>query len=142
MSSPFQDQKQFMLACDQTVDEVNIKQARMYMGLIDEEYQELDDAIERKDIVEMADALTDMIVVIIGTGLSIGLDMEAIWDEVMLSNFRKINPETGKVIRREDGKILKPEGWKPPNIQKIIERCRPELLSLETVVVTSEKIVV
>jgi NTP pyrophosphatase (non-canonical NTP hydrolase) len=136
-NSPFEDQKQFMLACNQTVNEVNVKQARMYMGLIDEEYVELDEAIERKDIVEMADALTDMIVVIIGAGLSMGLDMEAIWDEVMLSNFRKIDPETGKVIKREDGKTLKPEGWKPPNIRKIIERCRPELLAD----VTTEKVI-
>lgn len=129
INSPFEDQKKFMLACGQTIDEVNIKQARMYMGLIDEEYIELDDAIEKRDIVEMADAMVDMLVVIIGSGLSMGLDMESLWDEVMLSNFRKIDPTTGKVIKREDGKILKPEGWKAPNLRKVIERCRPELLA-------------
>jgi hypothetical protein len=42
------------------------------------------------------------------------------WKEVMDTNFAKINPETGKVIKREDGKVLKPEGWKAPELAKFV----------------------
>jgi predicted HAD superfamily Cof-like phosphohydrolase len=41
---------------------------------------------------------------------------EAAWNEVMRTNFAKIDPETGKVRKREDGKVLKPEGWTPPDL--------------------------
>ena len=45
-----------------------------------------------------------------------GFDGEGAWKEVMDTNFAKIDPETGKVRKREDGKVLKPEGWKPPQL--------------------------
>jgi predicted HAD superfamily Cof-like phosphohydrolase len=43
------------------------------------------------------------------------------WDEVLRSNMAKVDPLSGKVRRREDGKILKPEGWKPPNLTKFVK---------------------
>jgi predicted HAD superfamily Cof-like phosphohydrolase len=63
------------------------------------------------------DALIDILVVTIGAIHSMGADAEGAWKEVMKTNFAKIDPETGKVRKREDGKVLKPEGWTPPNLK-------------------------
>ena len=63
------------------------------------------------------DALIDILVVTIGAIHSLGANGEAAWNEVMRTNFAKIDPETGKVRKREDGKVLKPEGWTPPNLE-------------------------
>jgi predicted HAD superfamily Cof-like phosphohydrolase len=94
-------------------------QSRLYKKLIDEEYGEFIEAWEANDDVEKIDACFDMIWVIVGYMKSRGWDCEAIWDEGAKSNLAKIDPTTGKVIRRpEDGKILKPEGWKPPDFSK------------------------
>jgi predicted HAD superfamily Cof-like phosphohydrolase len=49
-----------------------------------------------------------------------GADGEGAWNEVMRTNFAKIDSETGKVRKREDGKVLKPEGWSPPNLKPYI----------------------
>jgi predicted HAD superfamily Cof-like phosphohydrolase len=49
-----------------------------------------------------------------------GWDGEAAWKEVMDTNFAKIDPTTGKVIKRADGKVLKPEGWKAPQLAQFI----------------------
>ena len=59
-------------------------------------------------------------VVTIGAMHSLGVDARGGWDEVMATNFAKIDPTTGKVIKREDGKILKPEGWVAPDLKKFI----------------------
>lgn len=117
MTNPFRDQSQFMQACGQTVQEFNQDQFNMYLGLIEEESQELAQAIENHDRVEALDALIDILVVTIGAIHSMGADAEGAWNEVMRTNMAKIDPETGLVRRREDGKILKPEGWQPPNLQ-------------------------
>jgi predicted HAD superfamily Cof-like phosphohydrolase len=94
-------------------------QSRLYKKLIDEEYGEFIEAWEANDDVEKIDACFDMIWVIVGYMKSRGWDCEAIWDEGAKSNLAKIDPTTGKVIRRpEDGKILKPEGWAPPDFSK------------------------
>jgi predicted HAD superfamily Cof-like phosphohydrolase len=47
-------------------------------------------------------------------------NIKGAWDEVAKSNLSKIDQTTGKVLRREDGKILKPEGWSPPKLEKFI----------------------
>ena len=59
-----------------------------------------------------------MMWVIVGYMLSRGWDIDRIWDEGALSNLKKIDRATGKVLKREDGKVLKPEGWQPPNFSK------------------------
>ena len=59
-----------------------------------------------------------MIWVIIGYMLSKGYDVEGAWDEGARSNLAKIDTVTGKVIKREDGKVLKPDGWKKPDFSK------------------------
>jgi len=117
VNNPFLDQAMFMTACGQTVSVDNFDQSVMYLRLIDEEYGEFSEATTEADL---ADAVIDMIVVLIGYGLSRGWPMQALWDEVMQSNMAKIDPATGKVRRREDGKILKPEGWVPPDIGRVL----------------------
>ena len=59
-----------------------------------------------------------MIWVILGFCYMKGFDVEGAWEEVARSNLDKINPHTGKVIKREDGKVLKPEGWTPPQLEQ------------------------
>lgn len=96
------------------------EQAELYKKLIIEEYSEFIEADINNDDVERLDACFDMIWVIVGYMKSRGWDCEAAWDEGAYSNLAKIDPATGKVIRREDGKILKPEGWKAPNFKKFV----------------------
>lgn len=122
MTNPFQDQTRFMQACDQTVDRPNADQFNMYLKLIEEEAEELNQAIIAKDKVEMLDALVDILVVTIGAINSLGADGEGAWNEVMRTNFAKIDKETGKVRKREDGKVLKPEGWQSPNLIPFISK--------------------
>ena len=118
MTNPFRDQEKFMKACDQSVtgDE---SQFQMYRSLIEEEYKELVNAV---DDIETLDALIDILVVTIGAIHSMGADAEGAWKEVMRTNFAKIDKETGKVRKREDGKVLKPAGWTPPDLKPYLEK--------------------
>jgi len=121
MTNPFRDQEKFMRACDQTVDEFNQKQFGLYVDLIDEEFKELKEAINNNNTIETLDALIDILVVTIGAIHSAGFDAEGAWREVMNTNFAKIGND-GKVRKREDGKVLKPVGWTPPNLTPFVER--------------------
>ncbi|NBW58425.1 phosphoribosyl-ATP diphosphatase [bacterium] len=118
--NPFKDQEKFMLACDQTVGEFNVNQFNLYTKLIKEEFKELGVAIEQTDQLETLDALIDILVVTIGAIHSMGADGEAAWKEVMRTNFAKIDSETGKVRKRDDGKVLKPADWQPPQLAQFI----------------------
>lgn len=118
--SVFLDQARFMMACGQTTTEPNTKQSDMYLELIKEEGEELVVALAECDVVEELDAIIDLLVVIIGYGLSRGFPMVGAWDEVLRSNMAKIDPLTGTVRKREDGKILKPAGWTAPDIARVI----------------------
>jgi predicted HAD superfamily Cof-like phosphohydrolase len=120
MTNPFRDQEKFMRACDQSVGEFDEKQYSMYIKLIDEEHQELLEATLADDQVEQLDALIDILVVTIGAIHSAGFDAEGAWKEVMKTNFAKIDKETGKVRKREDGKVLKPVGWMPPELAPFV----------------------
>lgn len=125
--SVFEEQGFFMRACGQTAGEHNYDQSKMYRALIEEETRELKVAEVQADAVEEFDAVLDMIVVLIGYGHSRGWPMDAGWAEVMRSNMAKIDPATGKVTKREDGKILKPEGWTPPDLDALINPAQREL---------------
>ena len=114
----FKDQEKFMLACDQSVTG-DQAQFDMYIRLIGEEFQELQDA--DTDVATL-DALIDILVVTIGAIHSMGADGEGAWIEVMRSNFAKIDQASGKVLKREDGKVLKPEGWKPPELARYLNK--------------------
>lgn len=131
MTNPFKDQERFMLACDQTTGTANYDQFKMYLSLIKEEYNELlvaqgidlttMEQVNPADPVEVLDALIDILVVTIGAIHSMGADGEGGWNEVMRTNFAKIDSNTGKVRKREDGKVLKPEGWKPPDLKPYLK---------------------
>lgn len=120
--SVFHDQAFFMRACGQTTTEINPAQAEMYRALIEEEMRELKVAEVQENEVEEFDAVLDLIVVLIGYGLSRGWPMLAGWEEVMRSNMAKIDPKTGLVTKRADGKILKPEGWTPPDLAEVLDQ--------------------
>jgi predicted HAD superfamily Cof-like phosphohydrolase len=122
MTNPFRDQEKFMRACDQKVDAYSISQYKMYLKLIEEEHQELKEAVEANDLTEQLDALVDILVVTIGAIHSAGFDGEGAWKEVMQTNFAKIDRDTGKVRKREDGKVLKPIGWTPPNLEPFLKK--------------------
>ena len=122
MTNPFRDQEKFMRACDQKTDAYAISQYNMYLNLIDEEHNELKEAVAADDMTEQLDALIDILVVTIGAIHSAGFDAEGAWKEVMSTNFAKIDRETGKVRKREDGKVLKPLGWTPPELAPFLKK--------------------
>ncbi len=122
MTNPFRDQEKFMRACDQTTDVWNQEQFNLYVNLIEEEFKELKEAIAAGDRVEILDALEDIMVVTAGAMHSAGMDGEGGWKEVMRTNFAKIDKDTGKVRKREDGKVLKPVGWTPPDLAPYVKK--------------------
>jgi len=122
VSNVFRDQAKFMNACGQTVGNRNQEQYVMYVKLINEEVEELRQAVLEGDLIEQLDALIDIMVVTVGAVQSLGADGEGAWKEVMSTNFAKIDSLTGRVRKREDGKVLKPVGWQPPNLSKYINR--------------------
>ena len=122
MSNVFRDQAKFMNACGQTVGNRNQDQFDLYLKLIHEEVEELQTAVDNNDRVEQLDALIDILVVTVGAVQSLGADGEGAWKEVMSTNFAKIDSLTGRVRKREDGKVLKPLGWRPPELSKYINQ--------------------
>jgi predicted HAD superfamily Cof-like phosphohydrolase len=122
MTNPFRDQEKFMRACDQSVGKFDKRQFSLYTNLITEEHQELLEATLAEDPIEQLDALIDILVVTIGAIHSMGADAEGAWKEVMKTNFAKIDSETGKVRKREDGKVLKPVGWVPPELAPFVSK--------------------
>ncbi len=125
MTNPFRDQEKFMRACDQTVGELNENQYKLYLDLMEEEWKELQVALNSGDRVEQLDALLDFIVVTTGAIHSAGFDGEGGWKEVMRTNFAKIDKDTGKVRKREDGKVLKPVGWTAPDLKPFVTKIPP-----------------
>jgi predicted HAD superfamily Cof-like phosphohydrolase len=125
MSKVFTDVAVFLKAVGQKTPSVPqqtiSEQAELYKKLIIEEYSEFIEADINNDDVERIDACFDMMWVIVGYMKSRGWDCEKIWDEGAKSNLSKIDSVTGLVKRREDGKILKPEGWKPPDFTKFVK---------------------
>ena len=118
MTKVFRDVQVFMSAAGQTIAQNNPEQSALYHNLIVEEYSEYIAARNAKDDVEIMDACFDMIWVIVGYMQSRGWDCDRLWDEGALSNLNKIDKLTGKVLKREDGKVMKPEGWQPPDFSK------------------------
>ena len=81
--------------------------------LLEEEFSEYLTAEREDDIVEIADALADIIYIACGTAVSYGIPLDRVFAEVHRSNMAKL--VDGKPIRREDGKVMKPAGWTPPD---------------------------
>ena len=98
--------------------ESRIDQANLYFKLVSEEFNELSIAFKNKDIVEIADACADLIWVTEGLMYSLGIDPQVVWDEITKSNNSKT--VNGKLIKREDGKVLKPESYVESDIRKVL----------------------
>ena len=113
MSNMALDVKVFIDACDQQPSPDNV---HLYRTLIAEEYDEFCQALIMRDDVEQLDACMDMIWVILGYCYMKNFQVYGAWEEVARSNLSKIDKKTGKVLKREDGKVTKPEGWKPPDL--------------------------
>jgi len=113
MSNMALDVKVFIDACDQQPSPDNV---HLYRSLIAEEYEEFCQALIMRNDVEQLDACMDMIWVILGYCYMKNFQVYGAWEEVARSNLSKIDRKTGKVIKREDGKVLKPEGWTPPDL--------------------------
>lgn len=123
----FGDQARFMRACGQTTGESNIAQCVLYQDLTEEELHERADAIMEMDVKEEFDADLDILVVHIGRMLSRWHPamIAAGWQEVMRSNMSKcVHDENGQytVIKREDGKILKPDEYSPPDLAAVMRK--------------------
>lgn len=99
---------------------LDVPREKMRLGLIDEERQELQDALDAEDIVEVADALGDMIYVINGMAIEMGIPLDKIVAEIHRSNMSKLQLD-GTAKRREDGKILKGPNYFKPFIKKILD---------------------
>ena len=89
------------------------------LELIREEYEELEEAIENKDMIGVADALTDLLYVVYGAGHAFGIDLDTCFDEVHSSNMSKLG-ENGRPLYREDGKVLKGPNYFEPNISFVL----------------------
>lgn len=88
-------------------------------NLLEEEWIELCEAQAKRDIVEVADALADMLYIIHGTALEYGIDIDAVVAEVHRSNMSKLDAD-GKPIYREDGKVMKGPNYFRPNIKGVL----------------------
>ena len=88
-------------------------------NLIREEFDEYKEAFHNNDIVEIADALGDLLYVVLGTAIENGLDMDSIVTEIHESNMSKLG-EDGKPVYREDGKILKGPNFRLPKLKDVI----------------------
>ena len=89
------------------------------LSLIQEELDELNKAIQDKDIVEVADALTDILYVTYGAGHAFGIDLDQCFNEVQNSNMSKLGND-GKPIYNENGKVMKGPNYFKPNLSKFI----------------------
>ena len=99
-----------------TLPDFNVRELRL--ELILEEVEELVTGIDNEDLVEIADALTDILYVTYGAGHTFGIDLDACFDEVHRSNMSKLD-ENGKAIYRADGKVLKGPNYFPPNLSNV-----------------------
>lgn len=100
---------------------LDIPARKMRLELIMEEAEEYREAEENGDLVEMADALADLVYVAYGAALEHGIDLDHVLEEVQRSNLSKLHHETGLPIYREDGKVLKGENFTPPNIVDVLK---------------------
>ena len=90
---------------------------KLRIDLIKEELEELTDAMKNKDLLEVADALTDILYVAYGAGHVFGIDLDKCFEEVQNSNMSKLD-DNGKPIYNEFGKVLKGPNYFKPNLKK------------------------
>ena len=121
--SNFESVKKFMKTFGQEVKEKadfpSNKITTLRYDLISEELAELKDAIDKKDIKEVADALTDILYVTYGAGHAFGIDLDKCFDEVQRSNMSKLGID-GKPIYNEKGKVMKGPNYFEPDLNKFV----------------------
>ena len=100
-----------------TWPDFNTRELRL--ELIQEELDELSDAVADRDMIQIADALTDLLYVVYGAGHAFGIDLDECFQEVHASNMSKLGPN-GKPIHREDGKVMKGPGYFEPDLENIL----------------------
>ena len=98
-----------------STDKIN----KLRIDLIKEELDELTEAMKSKDLLEVADALTDILYVTYGAGHAFGIDLDKCFDEVQSSNMSKLD-EDGKPIYNESGKIMKGPNYFKPDLSKFV----------------------
>lgn len=135
--SIFEKQKEFMVACDQSIEPLdpiveenfkNYNEWYLWMKLINEEHAELIEAALRfndwsgpntdMDVALVSEAI-DLIYVTCGLLNNMGVDGQAVFDAIHNANMAKVGPD-GKVVKNKDGKVLKPEGWTKADIKEIM----------------------
>ena len=94
---------------------------KLRIDLIKEELQELTEAMQKKDLLEVADALTDILYVTYGAGHAFGINLDACFNEVQNSNMSKLDKD-GKPIYNDSGKVMKGPNYYKPNFSKILNR--------------------
>ena len=92
---------------------------KLRIDLIKEELEELTEAMQNKDLLEVADALTDILYVTYGAGHAFGINLDECFNEVQNSNMSKLG-ENGKPIYNDSGKVMKGPNYFKPNLKKII----------------------
>ncbi len=120
----FQKVKTFMQKFDQEVkskpsfstEKIN----ELRYNLIKEELEEFKHALENKDLLEVADALTDILYVTYGAGHAFGIDLDSCFEEVQNSNMSKLGTD-GKPIRNEAGKVMKGPNYYKPDLSKFVK---------------------
>ena len=121
--SNFKSVKKFMETFGQEVKEKaefpNDKITSLRYDLIKEELEEFKDAIENRDIKEVADALTDILYVTYGAGHAFGIDLDKCFQEVQNSNMSKLGDD-GKPIYNEKGKVMKGPNYFKPDLTKFL----------------------
>ena len=95
------------------------KTNQLRLDLITEELEELKNAMENKDLLEVADALTDILYVTYGAGHAFGIDLDKCFDEVQNSNMSKLGTD-GKPIYNESGKVMKGPDYHKPDLSKFL----------------------
>ncbi len=98
-----------------STDKIN----KLRLDLIKEEFNELTEAMNNKDLLEVADALTDILYVTYGAGHAFGIDLDKCFEEVQNSNMSKLD-DNGKPIYNEHGKVMKGPNYFKPDLRKFI----------------------
>jgi predicted HAD superfamily Cof-like phosphohydrolase len=101
-----------------TIPDFNLSALRL--DLIEEEVQELRDGLANKSMLEIADALTDILYVVYGAGHAFGIDLDDCFHEVHSSNMTKLGAD-GRPLYREDGKVMKGPNYREPDLTKFVQ---------------------
>ena len=119
----FESVKKFMETFGQETKEKasfpNEKTTSLRYDLIKEELEELKEALDKKDIKEVADALTDILYVTYGAGHAFGIDLDKCFEEVQNSNMSKLGSD-GRPIYNDKGKVMKGPNYFKPNLEKFV----------------------